>query len=107
MPLPADALALARGVICVGFDGLDAAAAPIEALRSFGPGAVILFGRNAGTAEQVRALVAALRAIADPAPLIAVDQEGGRVERLQHGVARLPSAMAVGATGDGALTQRP
>ncbi len=106
MPLPADALALARGVICVGFDGSTVAGAPIDALRSFGPGAVILFGRNAGTADEVRALVAALRTIADPAPLIAVDQEGGRVERLRHGVAQLPSAMAVGATGDVALAQR-
>jgi beta-N-acetylhexosaminidase len=106
MPLPADALALARGVICAGFDGSTAANAPLDALRSFGPGAIILFGRNAGTAGDVRELVAALRAIANPAPLIAVDQEGGRVERLRDGVAALPSAMAVGAAGDVALTQR-
>jgi beta-N-acetylhexosaminidase len=106
MPHPADAPALARGVICVGFDGSNAANAPIGALREFGPGAVILFGRNAETAEDVRELVAALRATASPPPLIAVDQEGGRVERLRHGVAALPSAMAVGAAGDAELAQR-
>ena len=106
MPLPADAIALARGVICVGFDGTAVPNAPIDALREFGPGAVILFGRNAGTADEVRALVAALRATANPAPLIAIDQEGGRVERLHDGVAALPSAMAVGAAGDVALAQR-
>jgi beta-N-acetylhexosaminidase len=106
MPLPADALALARGVICVGFDGSSVTNAPLDALRAFGPGAVILFGRNVGTTDELRELVAAWRAIASPAPLIAVDQEGGRVERLRHGVAPLPSAMAVGAAGDVALTQR-
>jgi len=93
-------------VICVGFDGSSAASAPIDALRAFGPGAVILFGRNAGAAERTRELVAALRGISDPAPLIAVDQEGGRVERLHDGVASLPSAMAFGATGDADLAAR-
>lgn len=93
-------------MICVGFDGSSAASAPIDALRAFGPGAVILFGRNAGAAEQTRELVAALRGIAEPAPLIAVDQEGGRVERLHDGVAQLPSAMAFGAAGDADLAAR-
>jgi beta-N-acetylhexosaminidase len=93
-------------VICVGFDGASAASAPIDALRAFGPGAVILFGRNAGPAEQTRELVAALRGISELAPLIAVDQEGGRVERLHDGVAPLPSAMAFGATGDVDLVAR-
>jgi len=93
-------------VICVGFDGASAASAPIDALRAFGPGAVILFGRNAGSAEQTRELVAALRGISELAPLIAVDQEGGRVERLHDGVAPLPSAMAFGATGDVDLVAR-
>ncbi len=106
MPLPTDLPALARGVICVGLDGSRAEDAPLDQLRAFGPGAVILFGRNVGTADEVRELVARLRALADPAPLIAVDQEGGRVERLRNGVAALPSAMAVGAAGDVALAQR-
>ncbi|GAC1574877.1 MAG: glycoside hydrolase family 3 protein [Candidatus Elarobacter sp.] len=98
-----DPAVLARGVIAVGFTGDTVETAPIEALRAFGPGGVILFARNVGTTAELRELVSALRAIDAPPPLVTVDQEGGRVERLQHGVAALPSAMAVGATGDVAL----
>ena len=103
---PADLAALARGVIGVGFTGATAQTAPLDALRAFAPGALILFARNAGTTDELRELVAALRDGATPSPLIAVDQEGGRVERIRTGVAALPSAMAVGATGDTALAER-
>jgi beta-N-acetylhexosaminidase len=106
MTPPADLAALARGVIGVGFAGTTADVAPLEALRAFGPGALILFARNIGAPDDVRGLVTALRAIGSPPPLIAVDQEGGRVERIRAGVAALPSAMAVGATGDVALAER-
>jgi len=103
---PADLAALSRGVIGVGFTGATAKTAPLDALRAFSPGALILFARNVGTTDELRELVAALRAGAAPSPLIAVDQEGGRVERIRTGVAALPSAMAVGATGDPALAER-
>jgi beta-N-acetylhexosaminidase len=106
MDLPADPAALARGVIGVGFTGTTPATAPLEALRAFGPGALILFARNVGTTDELRELVGALRTISSPPPLITVDQEGGRVERIQHGVAALPSAMAVGATGDVGLAEK-
>lgn len=103
--MSADPAALARGVIAVGFEGADAGAAPLDALRAFGPGALTLFARNVGSPEALRELVAALRALGEPPPLIAVDQEGGRVARVREGVAQLPSAMALGATGDVALTE--
>ncbi|HEY6237522.1 MAG TPA: beta-N-acetylhexosaminidase [Candidatus Elarobacter sp.] len=106
MTVPADLAALARGVIGVGFTGATAQTAPLDALREFSPGALILFARNAGAPDELRELVAALRETAAPSPLIAVDQEGGRVERIRDGVAALPSAMAVGATGDVALAER-
>jgi beta-N-acetylhexosaminidase len=92
--------ALARSIVAVGFDGAGIAAAPLEELRAFGPGAIVLFGRNAGPPEPLCELIAALRSLTEPPPLIAVDQEGGRVARLGEPVARLPSAMAVGAAGD-------
>jgi beta-N-acetylhexosaminidase len=92
--------ALARGVIGLGFSGTGPSNAPLDALRAFAPGALILFARNVGTPEEVQALVGALRALAAPAPLIAVDQEGGRVARLAAGVAAIPSAMALAASDD-------
>jgi beta-N-acetylhexosaminidase len=106
LTVPADLAALARGVIGVGFTGATTRDAPLDALRAFSPGALILFARNAGPIEELRELVAALRDVASPSPLIAVDQEGGRVERIRDGVAALPSAMAVGATHDPALAER-
>ncbi|MDB5026457.1 MAG: beta-glucosidase [Candidatus Eremiobacteraeota bacterium] len=105
MTIAADLGVLARGVIGVGFTGTTNENAPLEALRAFGPGALILFARNVGTTDELRDLVGGLRALGSPPPLITVDQEGGRVERIQHGVAALPSAMAVGATGDVALAE--
>ena len=106
MTFPADLAALARGVIGVGFTGATAQTAPLGALRDFAPGALILFARNVGAPKELRELIAALRDVATPSPLIAVDQEGGRVERIREGVAALPPAMAVGATGDVALAER-
>jgi len=91
---------LARGVFAVGFDGADAASAPLEALRAFSPGAVVLFGRNVAGPAALQPLVGALRAVASPSPLIMIDQEGGRVARVREGVAQLPSALAVGAAND-------
>ncbi|MFC2991607.1 MULTISPECIES: beta-N-acetylhexosaminidase [Halomonas] len=53
-------------------------------------GGVILFARNTESAEQVRELSLAIRSVR-PELLLAIDQEGGRVQRLRQGVTRLPS----------------
>lgn len=60
-----------------------------ELLRSPVVGGVILFSRNCRDPEQVQALNAEIRAC-KPEILIAVDQEGGRVQRLRKGYTRLP-----------------
>jgi beta-N-acetylhexosaminidase len=92
--------ALARSIIAVGFEGNCSADAPLDELRAFGPGAIVLFARNAGSADALRALVADLRAVDALPPLIAVDQEGGRVARIGEPFVQLPSAMAIGAAHD-------
>jgi beta-N-acetylhexosaminidase len=100
-------LALARSVLCVGFPGARVDDVPFDALRAFGPGAVIVFSRNVGTPIEVRDLFAALRGLAPLPPLVAVDQEGGRVARLGADlVAEVPAAMAVAAAGDPAACER-
>ena len=68
---------------------------------------VILFKRNLedgapGAAAQIRRLAAA----AARTPLVAVDQEGGRVQRLRAPVLELPPMRAIGERDDAELTER-
>ena len=58
-------------------------------------GGVILFARNVESRQQVEALVAEIRAVA-PQLLIAVDQEGGRVQRFKQGFTLLPAMQQLG-----------
>ena len=53
-------------------------------------GGVILFARNISSRNQVQELCKEIRQI-NPGLLIAVDQEGGRVQRLKEGYTNLPS----------------
>ena len=61
-----------------------------QLLRQPEVGGMILFARNTESPAQVRELVASIRAVR-PDMLIAIDQEGGRVQRLRRGVQRLPA----------------
>lgn len=64
------------------------------------PFGVLLFARNLESAEQAVALTTEIRGLADPAPLLFVDQEGGSVDRLGPLLpARFPSATTLAEKG--------
>ncbi len=59
-------------------------------------GGVILFSRNYVSREQLTALTGEIHALRQPPLLIAVDHEGGRVQRFRDGFTRLPAMRTLG-----------
>jgi len=59
-------------------------------------GGVILFARNFESPDQLKRLTASIHALRDPALPIAVDHEGGRVQRFREGFTAIPPMRALG-----------
>lgn len=59
-------------------------------------GGVILFSRNFENCEQLNTLTSEIHALRQPPLLIAVDHEGGRVQRFKEGFTHLPPMRAFG-----------
>lgn len=63
-------------------------------------GGVILFTRNFESAEQLGRLTASIHALRTPGLLIAVDHEGGRVQRFRKGFTQVPPMREFGRVWD-------
>lgn len=84
------------GPVMLDVEGLALTEADKQRLLHPLTGAVILFARNYSDPEQVKKLIDKIAELRSPKLLIAVDQEGGRVQRFQQGFTRLPAASYFG-----------
>ncbi|MFJ9642635.1 glycoside hydrolase family 3 protein [Streptomyces sp. NPDC101206] len=98
---------LTRDALAVLQPGFEGTTAPAWLLRRVAEGltSVGLFGRNVASPEQLAALTAQLRAERDDV-LVAIDEEGGDVTRLEvRGGSSFPGNLALGAVDDTDLTR--
>jgi beta-N-acetylhexosaminidase len=74
-----------------------------NAIRDIQPGGVVLYGVHIATLEQVRTLASEIAALCIIPPFIAVDEEGGRVSRLNNlsspRATRVPAAAVLARAG--------
>jgi len=91
-------------ILMVGFHGDKASQIEpiLEAISNEKIGGVLLLGRNISSPEQLQELTKSLQEASKTPLLIAVDQEGGKVARLNasNGFEDFPSALSVGSEMD-------
>lgn len=87
---------MSLGPLMVDIAGLELSEKDTRLLEHPLIGGVILFSRNYESIEQLVALTKSIHEIRTPKLLIAVDQEGGRVQRFRTGFTELPPAATLG-----------
>jgi beta-N-acetylhexosaminidase len=81
-------------ILGIGLAGKSLTDLERRILRETTPYAVVLFGRNVDTAEQLRELVREVKSLSKRPPLFMIDEEGGRVDRLRNIIPGLPSVQS-------------
>lgn len=87
---------MAYNPLILDIAGFELTTEESEILRHPMVGGVILFTRNFANPDQLAALTAAIHGLRDPPLLVAVDHEGGRVQRFREGFTVLPPAATYG-----------
>jgi beta-N-acetylhexosaminidase len=93
-------------LLLIGLPGTELGPETRELLASIQPGGVLLNGQNIESAQQVAEFTSAIRSLLQVPPIIAVDQEGGRVDRLKTVYSPMPSADLLRASGDASVAAR-
>ena len=83
------------GPLMLDIEGTQLSQQDIECIEHSACGGLILFSRNFQSALQIEELIQSIRAI-KPNILIAVDQEGGRVQRFKQDFTLLPALGSLG-----------
>lgn len=84
------------GPVVIDVEGTSLTERERERLRHPLVGMVILFARNFQSPSQLAELTAEIHALRTPSLLIAVDHEGGRVQRFRSGFTAIPAMAALG-----------
>lgn len=88
---------MAGGPVLIGIPGPELDDMGRRWLRHPLVGGIVLFRRNYANHEQLLSLVADIHAACEPRPLVCIDQEGGRVQRLHSDTfTRLPPLGVLG-----------
>ena len=87
---------MSLGPLMIDLKGTSIDADELAWLRSPMVCGVILFSRNFESLEQLERLVESIHTVRDPPLLVAVDQEGGRVQRFGDPFTRLPALRSLG-----------
>ena len=87
---------MSLGPVMLDIDGVSLTPADRDLLRQPAVGGVILFSRNYESPEQITDLIAEMRALRRPPLIVAVDHEGGRVQRFREGFSAIPPMRMLG-----------
>ena len=87
---------MSLGSVMIDLAGTGIDAQEKELLQHPQTGGVILFTRNFESVEQIHSVIEQIHALRDPHLLVAIDHEGGRVQRFHDGFTRLPPAAVFG-----------